>query len=195
MTMDDTADPERDEDARLSRLMALAQAGDQSAYTQLLRDCVPLVRRVGSRRGLAGDLLDDAVQDTLLTVHNARQTYDPGRSFIAWLSVIAARRAIDVVRRRDRAGRRELHAPLAYESYADPAADTGRGPPIDGLKRRLGDAIGQLPDGQREAVEHIGLKERTLAETSIATGRTSGALKVNFHRALKSLRAKLGSGD
>jgi DNA-directed RNA polymerase specialized sigma24 family protein len=48
-----------------------------------------------------------------------------------------------------------------------------------------------LPPGQREAVEQLGLKERSLAEAAESTGRKTGALKVNLHRALKTLRDRL----
>jgi RNA polymerase sigma-70 factor (ECF subfamily) len=36
------------------------------------------------------------------------------------------------------------------------------------------------------------LQERSLAEAAAATGRSAGSLKVNLHRALKSLRARVG---
>jgi RNA polymerase sigma-70 factor (ECF subfamily) len=47
-----------------------------------------------------------------------------------------------------------------------------------------------LPPGQREAVEQLGLRERSLSETAELTGRNTGALKVNLHRALKALRER-----
>ena len=61
--------------------MAAAQAGDGVAYQALLRDCIPIIKSVARRRGVSADHIDDVVQDVLLTVHRARQTYDPtGRS-------------------------------------------------------------------------------------------------------------------
>jgi RNA polymerase sigma-70 factor (ECF subfamily) len=78
--------------------MVAAQAGDRAAYETLLRDCIPFIKRVARGQGIRPDLIDDVVQETLLTVHRARQTYDPNRSFTAWLRTIAQRRAIDVLR-------------------------------------------------------------------------------------------------
>ena len=86
------------DDLRRSAEMAAAQAGDRVAYEALLRDCVPLIKAVALRRGVTGDYVEDVVQDVLLTVHRARQTYDPNRSFTAWLRTIANRRAIDLLR-------------------------------------------------------------------------------------------------
>ncbi len=117
-----------DLDRRLAALMSAAQAGDKPAYSALLRDCEPFIRQVGRRAGVMDDRLNDVVQDTLLTLHKARQTYDPARSFLAWLRVITQRRAVDILRKHGRGDRREIHAPLVYEDHADPGAG-----PSDGL--------------------------------------------------------------
>jgi RNA polymerase sigma factor (sigma-70 family) len=64
---------------------------------------------VARGQGIRSDLIDDVVQETLLTVHRARQTYDPNRSFTAWLRTIAQRRAIDGLRRVGRTRTREVY--------------------------------------------------------------------------------------
>ena len=97
--MDDVQAQYAGADRRRSALMAAAQAGDGVAYQALLRDCIPVIKSIARRRGVAADRIDDVVQDVLLTIHRARQTYDPNRSFTAWLCVIADRRAIDLLRR------------------------------------------------------------------------------------------------
>jgi RNA polymerase sigma factor (sigma-70 family) len=178
-----------------SALMAAAQAGDADAYARLLRACVPLIKGIARRCGLAPDSAEDVVQDVLMTIHRARATYDPGRPFDAWLRVIAERRAIDHLRRSRRQGAREVHAPLASETHADEGA-----PPDSGLDRaadagRIGEAISGLPDRQREAVRFLVIEERSLAEAAAATGRSTGSLKVNLHRALKALRLRLKRGE
>ena len=173
--------------------MVAAQAGDRTLYGTLLRDCTPFIKTVARRQGVPLNYIDDVVQETLLTVHRARRTYDPKRSFRAWLRTIARRRAIDGMRRQGRNGIWETHAPLAYENHPDPGRD-----PEDAANRgdhtvgRLNAAVAILPVGQREAVQHLALRQQSLAEAAAATGRTTGALKVNLHRALKALRARLG---
>ncbi len=179
------------DDLRRAAWMAAAQAGDGAAYERLLRDCVPLIKSVARRQGVLGDRVDDVVQDVLLTIHRARQTYDPSRSFTAWLRVIAERRAIDLLRQSGRQGAREIHAPLAFEAYADASAD-----PSTGLDRvddagRIGQALAGLPARQREAVQYLVLEEQSLADAAALTRRSKGSLKVNLHRALKALRGRL----
>jgi RNA polymerase sigma factor (sigma-70 family) len=180
------------DDVRRSGWMAAAQAGDQAAYEALLRDCVGLIERVARRQGVPADRVGDVVQDTLLTVHRARQTYDPARSFNAWLRVIAERRAIDLMRRTGRHAAREVYAPLAYERHPDESAANLRTIYRAEATGGLADAVADLPLRQREAVQLLVLQERSLTETAAATGLSKGSLKVNLHRALKNLRARLG---
>jgi RNA polymerase sigma-70 factor (ECF subfamily) len=179
-------------DHRRSALMAAAQAGDSAAYQMLLRDCIPVIKGVARRRRVDADRIDDVVQDVLLTIHRARHTYDPSRSFTAWLCVIAERRSIDLLRRTRRVDMREVHAPLAFESHADDeAADPSRGLAHADATGTVARALASLPARQREAVQHFVLEERSLADTSALTRRTRGSLKVNLHRALKALRIKM----
>jgi RNA polymerase sigma-70 factor (ECF subfamily) len=183
------------DDLRRSSQMAAAQAGDRTTYETLLRDCVPLIRGFAARQGVPVDHLDDVVQDVLLTVHRARQTYDPARSFTAWLRVIAERRAIDLLRRFGRQRAREIHAPLAFESYADETADSAHNSNDVGDANRVKKALTTLPERQREAIQVLVLEEQSLAEAAVATQRTKGALKVNLHRALKALRVRFEGKD
>ncbi len=172
--------------------MVAAQAGNKASYGRLLVECKPIIRRAAHRAGAPPELTDDIVQETLITLHSARQTYDPGRSFTAWLSVIARRRAIDLLRRAGRNRRREVHAPIELEQHADPSADASSAWRESGRAEDLSRAIAGLTPGQREAVELIAVEGRSLSEASAATGRTKGALKVNFHRALESLKQRIG---
>lgn len=180
-------------DLRRSTWMAEAQAGDSVAYQTLLRDCIPVIKTVARRRGVAAAHVDDVVQDVLLTIHRARHTYDPSRSFTAWLCVITERRAIDLLRRIHRQYLREVHAPLAFESHVDQAADPARGLVYTDVTGIVTRAIAGLPARQREAVEHIVLEERSLADAAALTRRSKISLKVNLHRALKTLRDSIKS--
>ena len=174
-------------DQRRAAWMAAAQAGDRRAYEKVLADSVGLIRAAARRQGVALDRLDDVVQETLITVHRVRHTYDPTRSYDAWLSAIASRRAIDALRSRGRRDSRELHDEFAMETHAEPDDASAAAERLQ-RAQQLQAAITRLPPGQREAVEQLGLREHSLSEAAELTGRSSGALKVNLHRALKALR-------
>jgi RNA polymerase sigma-70 factor (ECF subfamily) len=180
----------RELDQRLTAAMARAQDGDRHAYETVLREAVPVIRRVARNQGATADFLDDAVQDVLITLHGSRQNFDPSRSFLAWITVIAQRRTIDLLRSRGRRGAREVHSPIALEEH--PSDDN---PERETMRRseaaHLRAAVATLPEGQREAVETIALDENSLEDASKSTGRTKTALKVNLHRAIATLRRRM----
>src|SRR3569623_2984118 len=137
-------------DRRLTDAMASAQRGDRAAYEIVLRECVPVVRRVARAKGADANVLDDGVQDVLITLHGARATFDPSRSFVAWLTAITQRRTIDVLRKQGRRGAREVYAPLVTETHAAEDAPE-RDAHTKRKARELRAAVATLPEGQREA--------------------------------------------
>jgi RNA polymerase sigma factor (sigma-70 family) len=183
---------ETERDERWSRLMAAAQDGDRAAYERLLREVVPYVRAVVFPQHRRPDRVEEVVQDVLLTVHRVRHTYDPGRPFRHWLAMIARRRSIDALRRRGRTEAHEVADETAYETFADPGAN--RQAEVYAATEGLSEAIGGLTPPQREAIELLKLRELSLAEASKASGKSIAALKVNVHRAIKSLRKRLQGG-
>lgn len=178
---------------QLGALMVAAQRGDQRAYRELLGRCMPSIIATARRQGVADALIDDVVQDVLMTLHTARATYDPLHPFLPWLHAIARFRAVDALRRQGRQRSRELHAPAAMETTA--AEDHRIDERLDWSARSvpLASAIKALPQGQRQAVERLALGEQTLADASRETGRSKTALKVNLHRAINALRNRLGA--
>jgi RNA polymerase sigma-70 factor, ECF subfamily len=177
-------------DQAWSQLMRAAQAGDRAAYSRLLREITPFIRSMLRRHCSHAQDIEEMVQDTLLTLHRVRQTYDPDRPFSPWLASIAARRGIDGLRRRSRVARHEISTEFeAYETFADPAANTD----IEalGLPEEVEQLLQQLPPRQRQALEALKLREMSLKEAAAVSGQSVGALKVNTHRAIKALRALL----
>jgi RNA polymerase sigma-70 factor (ECF subfamily) len=182
-----SADAKLEQDLRWRRLMAAAQAGETAAYEQLLREALPFIRALARRYCATAHDLEDALQDTLLTVHRVRHTYDPRQPFGPWLAAITSRRCIDGLRRRTRTARHEAVDESGYETFADVAAnDDIEDVHAAGAVREL---VQQLPPQQRAALEAVKLRELSMAEAAAASGQSVGAVKVNVHRALKTLRA------
>ena len=179
----------REQDRVWSALMARAQDGDRRAYAELLAGVAPFVRALARRRCRDPELVEDVVQETLLTVHRVRATYDPRRPFSAWLAAIAARRAIDALRRGGRIRAHEGHDAAAYETFADPAANKAE--EAGEAAETVAALIAHLPERQRQALELVKIGDMSLAEASAVSGQSVGALKVNVHRALKALRVRL----
>ncbi len=167
--------------------MAAAQSGDAVAYERLLRDILPLLRLLVRRERVPPDLAEDIVQDTLLTIHRVRHTYDPGRPFFPWLAAIAKRRSIDARRRSGRIGACEQSAPEYLETFADPATKTET--ELRDNREWLYRVLENLPKKQRDAIGFVKIRGLSVAEAATASGQSVGAIKVNIHRALRTLRA------
>lgn len=178
-------------DGRYARLMRSVQAGDRSAYAELLRDVTPLLRRMVRRRQsfpMQAQDVEDLVQDILLSLHAARGTYDPARPFLPWLAAIVRNRMADAARRAVRR-RDELTVAQLPETFSPDAANTMED--VYGDPEALRHAIATLPGGQRHAVDLLKLRELSLSEASAVSGMTVGALKVAVHRGIRTLRMKL----
>jgi RNA polymerase sigma-70 factor (ECF subfamily) len=181
--------PEFVNEIRWSRLMAGAQKGDRASYDCLLREIVPFVTAILSRAHRSQDRIDEVIQDVLLTVHRVRHTYDPSRPFKPWLASIAHRRSIDLLRRRSRRAAFETSDAATRETPAD--LQVNNTIEIYASIECLNEAIAGLPQQQRQAVELLKLCELSLAEASQVSGKSVAALKVNVHRAIKSLRLQM----
>jgi len=164
-------------------LMAKAQAGDRDAYTQLLRAIVPAIRAIVRKQVADPVLVEDVIQDALLTVHRVRHTYDPTCPFLPWLMAISQARAIDALRHRGRFQRRETTAEeLLLEHAASERSEH------QDIQEELSLILDRLPSRQRQIVEHIHLEEMTLAEAAKRHNLTLSAVKSLLHRALTNLR-------
>jgi RNA polymerase sigma-70 factor (ECF subfamily) len=178
----------RSPDRDWSALMARAQDGDRDAYRSLLQDMTPYLRMLATRCFKDQGDVEDAVQDILLTVHAVRRAYDPRRPFGPWLVAIANRRIIDRMRRQVRARSREIELTVQHETFSSDATNLDE---RSADEAALHGAIGRLPPDQREAISLVKLKEMSLKEAALASGRSVSALKVATHRAIKSLRKLL----
>ena len=175
---------------RFCALMRMAQGGDGAAYAALLRELVPLLRRViASRRAFLDDAdVEDLVQEVLLSVHSVRATYDPARAFLPWLLAITRNRLADAARRHGRRGALEV----GLEELTVTSHEEATNPlPGEGDDEALHRAIEELPAGQRQAITLLKLQEKSLKEASAETGLSIGALKVATHRAMATLKRKL----
>lgn len=180
--------PEQERDA--TRLMARAQQGDREAYAEVLVLATGAVRRLVRARWGAAAWAEDAVQETLISIHRARHTFDASRAFAPWLYAIAQNRIIDVARRERRIGGREQGVDILPEP-----APAG-GVPGAGLDvERIRAAVRQLPDRQRRVIEGLKFRDESVRDVSARMGMSESAVKITAHRGYKTLRRLLGGGD
>lgn len=177
-----------DLDRQLSDLLRCAQNGDRRAYEVLLREVASLVREFVRHRLGGSALVDDVVQDTLLSIHRARHTYDPARPFGPWMYAIARHRLLDVVDKQRRVREAEVLDCAGVDAIAVATSRDDADPA--GFLRR---ALARLSRNQREVIRMLKLEDRSVAEIAARTGLTISAVKVTAHRGYKKLRELIGS--
>lgn len=166
----------RADDAFLSALMGKAQAGDRDAYRAVLDYSRQWLLRFYRGR-IEPAAADDLVQDTLMSVHAKRATYDPARPFLPWLAAIARYRWIDRLRKTYRSAEAELDETLGEGDHEDEVLARVS---IDRMLARLSDA-------QAEAIRLVKIEGFSVAEASGRTGQSESLVKVNIHRGLRKL--------
>lgn len=132
------------DDLSLGQLMARAQDGDRAAYTALLEQAQRWLKRYYARR-VPPHALDDLVQETLVSLHRKRASYDPARPFLPWLAAIARFRWVDHLRRVYRADETELPADISVADEGDAIA----------AKVSLEKLLGLIPPGQAAAIRLV----------------------------------------
>ena len=183
-----TGPDERDDAA----LVAGVLAGDQRAFTQLMRRHKDGLYRFV--RGYVGDASEayDLVQEAFVAAWHALSRYDSQRSFPVWLKRIAINKCRDW--RRRRAVRQFFYK---AEDIARPGLDVAQPIPTpsdyeDELVR-LDSAIAALPPSLKEPLLLSLTEEMAYREIGEALGITAKAVEVRIYRAKRALAEALGT--
>jgi RNA polymerase sigma-70 factor (ECF subfamily) len=161
----------------VAALAAAARAGDEAAFAELYRAHLRMVHGVLLARVPRSDV-DDLAQDVFLTAWRRMESLREPAAFPGWLATIARNQATDHLRRRP-ADTDELP-----EHLPAPGSD-------DHMARAALDAIRTLPDAYRETLVLRLVEGMTGPEIAQRTGLTDGSVRVNLHRGMKLLRARL----
>ena len=166
----------------MRHLMVKAQGGDKQCYASLLAECEKWLRRYYARK-INPSAIDDLVQETLISLHRKRASYDPTKAFLPWLAAIGRYRWIDSLRKIYRHDHDELYE----EMVADPQEETVS------AKVSLERLLGMIPEKQAEVISMVKIEGLSIAEASAKTGQSESLVKVNIHRGLKKMSALIES--
>jgi RNA polymerase sigma-70 factor (ECF subfamily) len=191
--------------ADLCRLIERARQEEPGALDRLLdsyRNYLRLLARTGIDASLQGKAdPSDLVQDALL---KASQRFGQFRGatdaeLAGWLRQILARCLADFVRRYRSGGRRASReqsldqlVDRSSQALEQVLAASGTSPSASAARRDLGvvlsDALAQLGEDQREVIVLFHLEGLDWEEVARRMGRTPGAVRKLWARALKQLR-------
>jgi RNA polymerase sigma-70 factor (ECF subfamily) len=165
-------------------LVRAAREGDRAAFGRLYERYARMVHAVLLAKVPVGDV-DDVVQDVFLKALRRLSTLRESGSFGAWLAAIARNLANDYHRRS------VPEDPLADEPSDNDRESGKSGAPQERPAVAVLDAIRSLPDAYRETLIMRLVEGMTGPEIAERTGLTHGSVRVNLHRGLQQLRAKL----
>ncbi|HEY3548951.1 MAG TPA: sigma-70 family RNA polymerase sigma factor [Propionicimonas sp.] len=175
-------------------LVDAALGGDADAFRVLVERNARLVVGVCAR--VLGDPAEaeDVAQEAFLRAYDALATYRGDGAFGAWVTRIAVRRASSRL-----AARRQTwslddegaHAITAETMRSEDDLELGV---LDAEARRaLWSAVADLPAGQREAVALRFAHDLSIDEIAVRTDTPVGTVKSRLHRAMHTLRERLGT--
>ena len=169
-------------------LVLLAARSEQHALAELYdrygRTAYGLALRILRDEALA----EDAVQEAFLAIWRTAARFVPERGKAStWIFTLVHRRAVDIVRR-------EQHRRTdALDDVAEPGgASVDEEAWLRLQRERVQDALRQLPDQQREALELAYYGGFTQSELAERLGQPLGTIKSRMFAGLSRLRELLG---
>ena len=171
-------------------LLQIAQ-GDESAFARMYDLLSPRVFGLILRVLVDRSQSEEVLQEVFLEVWQSAGRFAPKRGQgRTWILTIAHRRAVDRVRsaqastdRDVRAGFRELEVP--HDGVAEEVELK-----IEG--QRVAEALGRLPDAQREALTLAYYGGYSQSEIAALVGAPLGTIKTRMRDGLSRLRTEMG---
>jgi RNA polymerase sigma-70 factor, ECF subfamily len=165
---------------RDAALVAAARRGDREAFGQLYSRYARMTHGILLAR-VPHQEVDDLVQDVFLLAMRRLSSLRDDRAFGGWLAMIARNRANDFHRRSTKTAELPVEAAARDPSETEAALVLG--------------AIRKLPEAYRETLIMRLVEGMTGPEIAMRTGLTPGSVRVNLHRGMEQLRARLRKRD
>ena len=159
-------------------MVGAARAGDARAFGELYRRFFRMVHAVLLSRVPPGDV-DDLVQEVFLQAWRQLNALRDPLAFGGWLRSIALHQSVDHLRR-------------AHPT--EPLDPNAAAAPKDEESWFLLAEVRRLPEAYRETLMMRFVEGLTGPEIAELTGLTPGSVRVNLHRGVELLRARLKGG-
>lgn len=156
---------------------------DQSAFAELFQHFAPRVKAFLMKSGANETLAEECTQEVMATLWRKAGMFDPSRAGVStWIFTIARNRKIDALRKQ----RRPEPEELTWGPEAEPSPEDVL--TLQGETRKLGQAIAELPEKQRELIQKAYFGDLSHSEIAEETGLPLGTIKSRIRLALDRLR-------
>jgi len=167
-----------------SRLIVRIRAGEQGAMSELYDRYSSVVYGVALRVLQDAAAAEDVLQDIFLQLWRKPEAFDSSRGSLgAWLAVIARHRSID--RLRQRRPETDIEE-VVIAGGTDLRDETERSLVIEKVR----EALGEMNEDQRTALELAYFQGLTHTEIAEKTGEPLGTIKTRIRSGLQLLRAR-----
>lgn len=170
-------------EAQLKAWMLGGLDGDNDAHAALLHALVPLLHSFYRRRMRgAEDDVKDLVQETLISIHSRRASYDRKRPFTPWLYAIARYRLVDHYRRqKSSVSIEEVDDILATEGFEERVT----------ARMDVDKLLNTLSPKQARAISDTYLDGKSVAEAAASAGIGVSDVKISVHRGIKAIASRV----
>jgi RNA polymerase sigma-70 factor (ECF subfamily) len=167
------------------RLIKAVLAGDDEAFSELVRRYKPKVFRLAARFVRDNDELDDICQEAFIKAYQSLKKFRGDAPFEHWLTKIAVNVCYDMLRKQSR---KRDNVPLDSVDFSigepqSPSSSSGS-EAWDILKN----AFVKLRPEDRLVITLLNLEEKSVRETASLTGWSEANVKVRAFRARKELK-------
>ena len=170
-------------------LHAVGRHQDRESFIALFRHFAPRIKSFLMKGGATPEQADELAQETMLTVWDKAQNYDPRQAGAStWIYTIARNKKIDALRK---AGRVEIaNADTALLESDDPAPSESviRAEEIESIGRALKD----LPREQALLLQKSFFEDKSHADIAAEMKLPLGTVKSRIRLALDKLRQDKG---
>ena len=173
-------------------LFRRARNGDPEAFGQLMEPMEQLIWRVCWHYTGDREAASDCGQDAMLRIWRGLGNYRGDCAFESWVYRVAANCCMDWLRKKKRDKSVSME-PMREQGFdpADPSPGTEAQAVAKDERRRLREAIAQLPEDQREALILTQLERVPYEEAARMLEVSEGTVKSRVNRAKARLRELL----
>lgn len=171
-------------------LVAVGKSRNKDAFIRLFEHFAPRIKSFLMKGSITAELADELAQETMLTVWQKADRYDPAKAAAStWIFTIARNKRIDFLRKKNPAGPNPQDPLLLADVREKPDETLSR---IENTKI-LAEAIKDLPPEQADLIHKSFYEHKTHQDIAQETAIPLGTVKSRIRLALERLRRTLGN--
>jgi len=174
-------------------LVKIGKDKDKQAFITLFNHFAPRIKSFLIKAGLNNETADELAQETMLTLWNKAQSYDPKQAAAStWIFTIARNKRIDFLRKNGRAQFDTIENPGIASKLQDNSESAFDTTIHSQQSEKIAAAIEKLPLDQLALIKKSFFEDKSHAIIAKETGIPLGTVKSRIRLALERLRKETG---